>query len=73
MTDGPTTTDIEEIMAPWNKHITVQDVAHEDGSMAFLRLRIKEGKRYTDLELDPVTAQRLADLMAVWIAKQPAG
>ena len=70
MTDGPSTTDIEEMMAPWNKHITVQDVTHEAG-MAFLRLRIKEGKRYTDLELDPQTAGRLVELMGAWIAKQP--
>lgn len=66
-----TTTDIDAFMAPWNKHITVQDVVHEQG-MAFLRLRIKEGKRYTDLELDPETARHLMALMADWAAKQPA-
>lgn len=69
MTDGQTITDIEEIEAPWNKQITVQTVAYE-GGMSLLRLRIKEGKRYTDLELDPETAGRLTKVIESWAGAQ---
>ena len=66
MTEGQTVTDIAEITAPWNKQVTVQAIDH-DGGMGFLRLRIKEGKRFTDLELDPDTARRLTDIIQDWV------
>lgn len=71
MTTGQTITDIEEIQAPWNKLISVQNVAYE-GGLSMLRLRIKEGKRFTDLELDPATASHVTDLIQKWMADQPA-
>lgn len=71
MTAGQTITDIEEIQAPWNKLISVQNVAY-DGGLSMLRLRIKEGKRFTDLELDPATASHMAALIQKWMADQPA-
>lgn len=69
MTTGQTITDIEDIQAPWNKLVSIQTVAYE-GGMSMFRLRIKEGKRFTDLELDPETAKHLAGLIQGWIAEQ---
>ena len=71
MTTGQTITDIEEFNAPWNKTVTMQNVAY-DGGANFIRFRIKEGKRFTDLELDPATARRLIDLIRTWVDAQPA-
>ena len=48
-------TDIESFDAPWNKLATLQNVVYE-GGMTLIRLRIKEGSRFTDVELDPGTA-----------------
>ena len=58
-------TDIEVINAPWNKELTVSE-AEYDGGFKMLRIRIKEGKRFTDLELDFETAAHFAELMGKW-------
>lgn len=57
--------DIEVINAPWNKEVTVQEAVYE-GGFKMIRLRIKEGKRFTDLELDSNTAAKLAGLLQDW-------
>ena len=64
-------TDIEVIAAPWNKQVTVQEVTYE-GGFKMVRLRIKEGKRFTDLELDSATATNLAGLLQAWSEANPA-
>lgn len=61
----PTTTEIEVINAPWNKELTVSEAEYE-GGFKMLRIRIKEGKRFTDLELDFETAGHMAELMGKW-------
>ncbi len=59
--------DLETITAPWNKTVTLQEVAYE-GGMKMLRLRIKEGMRFTDLELDNGTLKHLNDSISDWLA-----
>ena len=61
--------DLAEIQAPWNKLIEAQETTWE-GGFKMLRLRIREGRRITDLELDPDTARSLAALLADWSAKR---
>ncbi len=60
-------TELETINAPWNKTVTLQEVAYE-GGMKMLRLRIKEGKRFTDLELDGETLKHLNASLTYWLA-----
>ena len=60
-------TDLETINAPWNKTVTLQEIAYE-GGMKMLRLRIKEGKRFTDLELDTETLRNLNGSLTNWLA-----
>ena len=62
-------TDLQTINAPWNKTVTLQEVAYE-GGVNMLRLRIKEGKRFTDLELDVGTLKQLNGSISDWLAKQ---
>lgn len=64
-----TTTPLADFDAPYGKHITLQQVRY-DGGLTLLRVRIREGKRFTILELDPRTAQHWADLMAAWAHEQ---
>ncbi len=59
-------TDLETINAPWSKTVTLQEIAYE-GGMKMLRLRIKEGKRFTDLELDAQTLKHITESLADWI------
>ena len=61
-------TDIEKFEAPWNKHVTLQNVVYE-GGMALVRLRIKEGNRFTDLELAPETAAAIGRALIAWASE----
>lgn len=56
---------LDEIQAPWNKEIIIDEVEYE-GGFKMVRLRIKEGRRITDLELDVATAQRLRAVLGDW-------
>lgn len=69
MTDQ-TTTDIGTISAPWNKDIELQEREY-DGGFKVIRLRIKEGRRITDLELDSLTAARLGGFLRTWADNNP--
>ena len=43
-------TEIDEVEAPWGRNVRVQEVEFEGGAV-MLRVRIREGKRFTDLEM----------------------
>jgi len=58
--------------APFNKEIQLEEAPFE-GGMTLLRVRIKEGKRFTTLELDPATATTWAEAMLAWAAEQSQG
>lgn len=64
-----TVTDLEAIAAPWGKQVILQAIEYE-GGMTGLRMRIKEGSRFTDLELDAATAARLGRLLSDWAAQE---
>ncbi len=61
-------TEIAEIEAPWNKQVKVEEVVYE-GGFPMVRLRIRERKRFTDLELDADTARTLVESLQSWLAK----
>jgi hypothetical protein len=51
--------------------IELQQVDHAPGGMSLLRVRIREGKRFTVFDIDPQTAQRWGRTMAAWASGQP--
>ncbi|GAB6041359.1 DUF6967 family protein [Endothiovibrio diazotrophicus] len=55
--------------APFNKEITISESTY-DGGMPLLSVRIKEGKRFTTLELDADTATTWANAMLEWAGRQ---
>lgn len=67
MTAQDSITDLQTITAPWNKTVTLQEVTYQ-GGMKMLRLRIKEGMRFTDLELDADTVKTLNGSLSNWLA-----
>ena len=58
-------TEIKALEAPYGKQIVLQDVAYENG-MHVLRVRVREGQRFTIFDLDNITASQLADAMSSW-------
>jgi hypothetical protein len=52
------------------QEIELQQIDHVGGGMSLMRIRIREGKRFTIFDIDPDTAIELADAMQRWAATQ---
>lgn len=59
--------DFGEIEAPYGKLMTFKDVTFDNG-FKFMRIRIKEGKRFTDMDLDADTVKLLQQKFSEWLA-----
>lgn len=53
-----------------NQEIELQQIDHVEGGMSLLRIRIREGKRFTIFDIDPETAQLWAVAMQRWADSQ---
>ena len=53
------------------QEIEVQQIEHTEGGMPLMRLRIREGKRFTIFDIDPVTAGELGAVLQHSSASQP--
>lgn len=58
-------TRIATVAAPYRREIWLDDVRFESG-MRLLRVTIKEGARFTQVDLDAATADRWARIMLDW-------
>lgn len=61
-------TRLEKFAAPYGREIILEDVVHGSG-MRMLRLRIREGRRFTVLDLDPETANYWGAALSDWAKK----
>lgn len=52
-----------------NQEIELQEIEFEAGGVPVLRLRIREHRRFTIFDVDPVTAARWAAVMKAWADK----
>ena len=62
-----TTESLDKFSAPFNQQIELLEVTFE-GDTKLLRLRIKEGKRFTIFDMDAETAKRWGQGMVDWAA-----
>ena len=53
-----------------NQEIELQQIDHVEGGMSLMRIRIREGKRFTIFDIDPATAQNWAVAMQRWADTQ---
>ncbi len=60
-------TGLDAFDIPYSKQVVLQEVAYESG-MTLLRVRIKEGSRFTIIELDPDSAARWGETLTQWAA-----
>lgn len=56
--------------APWGREVRLIRLEYDSG-FEMLRLSIKEGKRFTTLDLDRETAAKLGALIADWSRSAP--
>lgn len=52
------------------QQIELQQIDHVEGGMSLLRIRIREGRRFTIFDIDPGTARQWAEVMSEWVATQ---
>ena len=65
------TTTLEKFRIPLgNQEIELQEIAHAEGGMNLLRIRIREGRRFTIFDIDPASALHWSDAMANWAKGQ---
>ena len=53
-----------------SQEIELQQIDHVEGGMSLMRIRIREGKRFTIFDIDPGTAQHWAEAMQQWANTQ---
>ena len=52
--------------------VELQQIDHAEGGMSLLRIRIREAKRFTIFDVDPVTAKKWGETMIKWAEAQTA-
>lgn len=52
------------------QQIELQEIDYETGGMRLLRVRIREGKRFTVFDVDHQSARAWADAMLAWSARE---
>jgi hypothetical protein len=65
------TVELTKIKVPLgSQEIELHQIDHVEGGMSLLRIRIREGKRFTIFDIDPATAQQWAAAMKQWADSQ---
>ena len=65
------TSELDKFRIPLgNQEIELQQIDHVEGGMSLLRIRIREGRRFTIFDIDPATAQRWGNAMRRWADSQ---
>lgn len=54
------------------QEVELQQIDHAAGGMSLLRIRIREAKRFTIFDVDPVTAKQWGEAMVSWANAQSA-
>lgn len=66
-----TLTPIAALQVPLGgQNIQLQEIDYETGGIALLRVRIREGQRFTVFDIDPETARLWAEHMLAWAGKE---
>jgi hypothetical protein len=63
----PEITPIDKMRLPFGgQEIEFQHLTHEAGGVPFMRIRIRESKRFTIFDIDPDSARQWATVMLAW-------
>jgi hypothetical protein len=64
-------TELSKIQVPLGgQQIELQQIDHAEDGMSLLRVRIREGKRFTIFDIDPKTAAQWSAVMQQWSDNQ---
>ena len=63
--------ELDKLVVPLGgQQIELQQIDHAEGGMSLLRVRIREGRRFTIFDIDPATAAQWAATMQRWADSQ---
>jgi len=65
-----TITELEKFTAPYGRDIKLENVDYENG-MRVLRIHIREGNRFTVMDIDESTASNWGAAMLRWTGQTP--
>ena len=57
---------LDRFTAPYGKEVTLENVTYENG-MRVLRIHIREGNRFTVMDIDVNTASNWSTVMKTWV------
>ena len=63
--NNETVTTLDKFTAPWGREVTLESIEHESG-LCMLRIRIREGRRFTVMDIDQETARHWSAVMSAW-------
>ncbi len=63
--------EIDRFNAPYGKEVVIEEVRYDNG-FKLLRMRIREARRFTVIDLDHETARHWGGLLARWGETQAA-
>ena len=65
-----TSTPLDKFIAPYGREVTLENVEYVNDTRV-LRIRIREGSRFTVMDINPETATRWGKAMIDWAGKVP--
>jgi len=65
-----TVTRLDNFVAPYGREVTLENVAYENG-MRVLRIHIREGNRFTVMDINGEVASQWGDVMSTWARQTP--
>jgi hypothetical protein len=66
--EGETKQRLETLKAPYGREVRLDDVRFESG-MRLMRINIREGHRFTIMDIDATTAKAWGEAMTRWAAE----
>lgn len=69
MTIDATVTRLDKLTAPYGRELTLENVAYENGTRV-LRIHIREGNRFTVMDIDENTALDWGTTMITWAGQR---
>jgi len=66
-----TVTPLREMRLPiGGQHLELQQIDYAHGGISLLRIRLREGRRFTVIDIDPVSARQWGEAMSRWAQEQ---
>jgi hypothetical protein len=65
-----TVTPLDKFTAPYGREVKLENIDYENGARV-LRIHIREGNRFTVMDINAETASRWGEVMNSWAEKAP--